>query len=156
MEILSHLQREFAHDAWANAETIAMLRGTGNPPPRALRFMAHVVSAEWLWMARLKQWKQEFPVWPEWTLAQCEAQSGKLPPLWQELLRGMKPAGMDQPVAYRNSKGEDWTSTVGDIMTHVLLHSSYHRGQVASELRAAGHAPVLTDYIHAVRQGFVR
>jgi uncharacterized damage-inducible protein DinB len=156
MDLVPHFQKMFAHDAWANQEAIAMLRVAGDPPQRALRFMAHVVSAEWLWMARLKQWKQEFPVWPEWTLSQCEAQAGKLPPLWQELLRGMKPAGLDQPVAYRNSKGEDWSSAIGDILTHVLLHSSYHRGQVASELRAAGHAPVLTDYIHAVRQGFVR
>ena len=60
-----------------------------------------------------------------------------------------------ESVAYRNSKGEPWTSTVGDILTHVVTHSAYHRGQVASELRAAGFEPAYTDFIHAVRQGFL-
>jgi len=155
MDLLSHFQRQFAHDGWANEEAIACLRA-GTPPERALNRMSHLVAAEWLWLGRLKQWKQAFPVWPEWTLDQCEAQAGKLPPLWNDLIRGMRPAGLDLSAAYTNSKGEEWTNTVGDILTHVLLHSSYHRGQIATELRAAGLTPATTDYVHAVRQGFVR
>ncbi len=154
MDLIPHFQREFAHDAWANEQALESLKG--GAPEKALRFMAHIVAAEWLWLVRMKQWKQEFPVWPEWTREQSEAQAGKLPPLWQELLRGMKPAGLDQPTTYLSSKGESWTSTCGDILTHVVLHSSYHRGQIATELRAAGLTPAYTDYIHAVRQGFVR
>jgi uncharacterized damage-inducible protein DinB len=68
----------------------------------------------------------------------------------------MRPASLEQQASYTNTKGEDWANTVGDILTHVLLHSAYHRGQVAAEVRAAGLTPALTDYIHAVRQGFVR
>jgi len=154
MDLIPHFQREFAHDAWANEQALESLKG--GAPEKALRFMAHIVAAEWLWLVRMKQWKQEFPVWPEWTREQSEAQAGKLPPLWQELLRGMKPAGLDQPTTYLSSKGESCTITCGDILTHVLLHSSYHRGQIATELRAAGLTPAYTDYIHAVRQGFVR
>jgi uncharacterized damage-inducible protein DinB len=58
-------------------------------------------------------------------------------------------------VTYTNSKGEVWTSGVEDILTHVTIHSAYHRGQIASDLRAEGHTPAYTDFIHAVRQGFV-
>lgn len=155
MDLLSHLQRQFAYNAWANEQTLTSLRVEA-PPERSLAFMAHIVAAEWLWLGRIKQWKEAFPVWPEWTRQQCEAQAGKLPPLWQELVRGMRPAGLDQTAAYTNSKGEAWTSTLGDILAHVLLHSAYHRGQIATELRAAGLTPAYTDYIHAVRQGFVR
>jgi uncharacterized damage-inducible protein DinB len=155
MDLLGHFQRQFSYNAWANEQTLASLR-EGTPPERSLKFMAHIVAAEWLWLGRVKQWKQAFPVWPEWTRLQCEAQAGKLPPLWQELIRGLRPAGLDQPTAYTNSKGEAWTSTLGDILTHVLLHSAYHRGQIAADLRAAGLTPATTDYIHAVRQGFVR
>jgi uncharacterized damage-inducible protein DinB len=154
MDLLGHFQKQFAYDAWANEQT---LRSLGvDAPERSLGFMAHIVAAEWLWLGRLKQWKQAFPVWPEWTRRQCEVQAGKLPPLWQELIRGLRPAGLDQPAAYVNSKGEPWTSTWGDVLTHVLLHSAYHRGQIATDLRAAGLTPAYTDYIHAVRQGFVR
>lgn len=155
MDLVTQLQRQFAHDAWANEETLRSLRDAA-PPPSSLRFMTHIIAAEWLWIGRLKQWKPAFPVWPEWTRQQCEAQAGKLPPLWKDYLGGMRPAGLDQPTSYVNSKGENWTSLIGDILTHVLLHSCYHRGQIATDLRAAGLTPAYTDYIHAVRQGFVR
>jgi uncharacterized damage-inducible protein DinB len=58
-------------------------------------------------------------------------------------------------VSYTNSKGELWTSTVEDILTHLVIHSAYHRGQIASDLRSAGREPAYTDYIHAVRQGLI-
>ena len=154
MDLLAHFQRQLAYDSWANQETLASL--SDSPPPKSLRFMAHIISAEWLWLGRLKQWKQAFGVWPEWTAKECEAHAGKLPPLWQEYIRGLKPASLEQTAAYTNSKGETWTSTIGDVLTHVLLHSAYHRGQIATDMRAAGLTPAYTDYIHAVRQGFVR
>ena len=54
-----------------------------------------------------------------------------------------------------NSKGEPWTSRVEDILLHVVMHSAYHRGQIASDVRASGHTPAYTDFIHCVRQGFI-
>jgi uncharacterized damage-inducible protein DinB len=36
------------------------------------------------------------------------------------------------------------------------MHSAYHRGQAALEMRAAGIQPAYTDFIHGVRQGFVK
>ncbi len=62
---------------------------------------------------------------------------------------------LDQSVSYTNSQGEAWSSTVEEILTHITVHSAYHRGQIASDLRAAGMTPAYTDYIHAVRRGLV-
>jgi len=44
---------------------------------------------------------------------------------------------------------------VQDILTHVLLHSVYHRGQIAADLRAGGAQPPYTDFIHAARQNLI-
>jgi uncharacterized damage-inducible protein DinB len=38
---------------------------------------------------------------------------------------------------------------------HVVLHGGYHRGQIASELRAAGFTPAYTDYVEAVRRNLI-
>jgi hypothetical protein len=54
-------------------------------------------------------------------------------------------------VAYRNSQGIDFTSTVGDIVTHTALHGVHHRGQILRILRAAGHEPPYIDYIQFTR-----
>lgn len=63
---------------------------------------------------------------------------------------------MREPVTYSNTKGQQWTSSVGDVLTHVVMHAAYHRAQIAAELRRAGHTPAYTDFVHATRQGFVK
>ncbi len=116
--------------------------------------MGHIIGAELLWLARMQGRPNELAVWPDLTLEQCEARI-------RGLSRGFGEALIDgsrdpvRVVAYTNSKGESWTSTVEDILTHVVIHSAYHRGQIASDLRAAGQEPAYTDYIHAVRQGLI-
>jgi uncharacterized damage-inducible protein DinB len=95
------------------------------------------------------------PVWPDFTVDECEEQIGELALLWREFLGQLSHAGLSEKVTYKNSKGEPWTSTVEDILTHILLHSAYHRGQIATQVRAGGEHPAYTDFIHAVRQGLI-
>ena len=116
--------------------------------------MGHIIAAELLWLARMKGARSRLPVWPDLSLEECEA---RLPELSRSLAGTLtaEAEGLARPVAYANSKGETWTSTVEEILTHVVIHSAYHRGQIASDLRSAGQEPAYTDYIHAVRQGLV-
>ena len=72
-----------------------------------------------------------------------------------EYLSAIGSGGLRAKVEYRNSKGEAFSSQVEDVLMHVILHSAYHRGQIAMEMRAAGVEPAYTDFIHAVRQGWV-
>lgn len=153
--LLEELRRLFRYDEWANREVITVLRGMGAPPPRSLKVVAHIVAAEQLWLDRLKQRPQSMPVWPELTLDQTEDAQDALVQRWAEYFGGLTPAALHMPAGYTNSKGEKWSSRTQDVLLHVVMHSGYHRGQIASEVRASGHVPVYTDFIHAVRQGFV-
>ncbi len=63
---------------------------------------------------------------------------------------------MSRQISYVNSKGESWSSQVDDVLLHVITHSAYHRGQIASDMRAAGLTPTYTDFIHAIRQEIVK
>jgi uncharacterized damage-inducible protein DinB len=155
VELLEHLRRQFAYDAWANREVLAGLRVSARPATRPLELLAHILAAERLWLERIEKHPQSLPVWPDFTVDQCEAQIADLGRLWSIFLIQLSPAGLSEKVTYKNSKGEPWTSSVEDILTHVLLHSAYHRGQIASQVRASGEQPAYTDFIHAVRQGFV-
>jgi uncharacterized damage-inducible protein DinB len=160
MEIIDHLRRQFAYDAWANREVLAGLRASAHPSGRPLQLLAHILSAERLWLERIRQQPQSLPVWPDFTFEQCEAQIGSLAQLWRDFFAQLSSPGLAEKVlaekvSYKNSRGEPWTSAVQDILTHVLLHSAYHRGQIASQVRAAGEQPAYTDFIHAVRQGLI-
>jgi uncharacterized damage-inducible protein DinB len=94
-------------------------------------------------------------VWPLLTIEQCKLQVDQLPGLWQNYLTSLGEAGLPRSLTYKNTKGESFTSQPQDILLHVVMHSAYHRGQIASDMRAAGFTPAYTDFIHGVRQGFV-
>jgi len=148
--MLSRIGRLFRYDEWANRQALASAA-----PPRARALMAHVLGTEWLWLSRARRHSSPVPVWPQWSAAECAAQADAVPRAWDGYLETLTEDGLREPVSYVNSKGEAWSSTVEDVLLHVVLHSSYHRGQVAAEVRARGGEPAYTDFIHAVRQGFV-
>ncbi|MGA3102909.1 MAG: DinB family protein [Terriglobales bacterium] len=151
--------RMFTYDSWANRECIAAMQTAAALPPDALGRMAHILSAEKLWLERILQQSPAMPVWPALSLEDClkleEEVSSAYGNYLARLANQFAPGSLDDKVEYRNTKGEIWTSRVEDILTHVLLHSTYHRGQIALQLRAAGSQPAYTDFIHGVRRGFI-
>ena len=155
MNLADHLRRQFVYDHWANKEVLKALRAGDAANDRSLRLMSHILAAERLWLERLQNKPQSLPVWPEPDLAQCEVQAAELGRLWHAFLDDATAGDLSQSVSYKNSKGEPWTSTILDVLTHVVIHSAYHRGQIASLMRATGQTPVYTDFIHAVRQGLI-
>ncbi len=155
MTVADSLRRQFVYDAWANQEVLQAIRSSTAARERALQLMSHILAAERVWLERLKQEPQSVPVWPKPDLAQCEAEAAELGRLWTAYLELATAGDVTQSVSYKNSKGEEWTSTIADILLHVVMHSAYHRGQIASNMREHGQTPAYTDYIHAVRQGFV-
>lgn len=154
MAMIAYLHRLFTYDDWANREVLTWLRAWKGPT-RSIKLLAHIVSAERLWLERLRQQTQTYPVWPEFNLETCGLEIKNLRAFWKDYLDHTGEDGLSSPVTYKNTKGESWSNSKQDILTHVIMHSAYHRGQIAADMRAAGHTPVLTDFIHGVRQGFV-
>jgi uncharacterized damage-inducible protein DinB len=156
VSLADHLRRQFAYDEWANREVLKAIRVSGGDSGRSLELLSHIFASERLWLERLKQQPQSVPVWPKFDLDQCETQSFDLGRLWLEYLDLITAGDVSLSVSYTNTKGEVWTSTIEDILTHVALHSAYHRGQIASHMREIGQQPAATDFIHGVRQGSVK
>jgi uncharacterized damage-inducible protein DinB len=154
MTLLEHFRRQFEYEFWANAEVLRVLAGLSDPPA-STRLLAHIIAAQHLWLARLHNHPPRLAVWPDLTLAECATELREGETAWQSYLDGLSDDDLSGDCNYTNSKGEAWKSSVADILTHVGLHSSYHRGQVALEVRRSGSVPAYTDYVHAVRQGFI-
>ncbi len=144
----------FGYDLWANRQSLASLTRASPAPARSIRLLAHIIAAERLWLARLTADPEPVVVWPELSLSACELQLPEVSSRWRAYLDGLRVETLNQPVSYKNSKGEPWTNRVEDILMHVIMHSAYHRGQIAADVRQSGSEPASTDFIHAVRQGF--
>jgi uncharacterized damage-inducible protein DinB len=138
----------FDYDDWANRQEVARLRAIA-APARALRLLAHVIGTEWLWHARLRGEAARMAVWPELSLDDVARELDPLRDAWRALLASPPRGAID----YVNSKGERYTSAADDVLTHVVLHGAYHRGQIAIVVRDAGEEPAYTDYIHCTRIG---
>lgn len=151
MTLPQHIQSLFAHMAWADERALTSLEAATVVPVRALELFNHVLGAEAEWLARLEQRPCEIPIWPSFGLAECRATVLRNRDAYAAYLSRLPADGLDRRVSYRNSRGVPFESRVEDILLHVALHGSYHRGQVALVVRAEGEEPNATDYIAYVR-----
>ncbi len=151
MDRFEHVVRLLDYDDWANREFLGALQA--HPTAPGLRQFAHIVAAQVLWLDRMAHRPMTCPVWPEWTIDECAVRLDVLRANWRSFLRGLDARAMDTSISYVNTKGAHFKSQIGDVISHVLFHASYHRGQLAHVLRADGRQPPVTDFIHAVREG---
>jgi len=113
------------------------------------RLMQH---ADWANRRGLDPWPQNF--WPELALAECATLVAENRLQYEKFFDGLAEADLEHTVKYRNSKGVEFHTPIKDLLTHVVLHGAYHRGQIAAAIRAAGREPVNTDFIAFVREGY--
>lgn len=144
--------RLFRYDHWANEEVLRSLEAAKDASSRSLDLLAHVLGAEYAWYSRLQQSPSPLAIWPQLTVAECEHHVLTLRDVWGGYLKNLGPDGLASAVSYTNTKGDVFTTGISDILVHVVMHSSYHRGQIAADMRANGNTPASTDFIHAVRQ----
>jgi uncharacterized damage-inducible protein DinB len=152
---VAELRRLFDYDSWANDETLQALQAMTTRPEKSVRWLAHIVGTQRLWLGRLRRVERPAVVWPDLTLDQVAAELERLREAWQRYLGSLLDADLERNVSYVNSKGESWTSRTGDILLQTILHGVHHRGQIASDVRAAGRQPPYTDFIEAARRGYI-
>ena len=151
MDAASQLRRLIDHLRWADIHVLDGLRVAGSAEPRALEIFAHVLGAEQVWVSRILGRSSDVAVWPTLTLDECRALAGRNAADLRDIVGEGADAAMFREVAYVNSAGKPFRSTVEDIVLHVALHGMYHRGQVALLVRAGGGEPTPTDYIAFIR-----
>jgi uncharacterized damage-inducible protein DinB len=137
---------------------IKTLKDPGNQSPKALRALTHLIFAEQEWLSRLRAQKDSTGVnfWAELSLEECEALNTQNQQSFQTLFGELDEAQLDTLAVYKNSNGLEFHTPFRDVLTHVAMHSTYHRGQVASATRAEGGTPANTDFIIYQREHDLR
>ncbi|HEX8726779.1 MAG TPA: DinB family protein [Gemmatimonadaceae bacterium] len=146
-----YFKRMFAHLQWADARTLRSIVDSQHLPAHALELFAHLVAAEHVWLSRMAGVPPRVPVWPTLSIAECDALMNENHAAYAQFLDELGDDDLAHAVTYRNSAGREFTSTVEEMLTQVAMHGSYHRGQIAALVRAAGDEPQPTDYIAFTR-----
>ena len=149
----------FRYTDWANAQVLdaaerlsaeELGRDLKNSFPSVRETLTHILFAEWVW---LRRWKGESP--RGWTgepldsadVAAIRERFDHFAREREKLLARLSDDALAQPVTYTNTKGEQWSYPLGEMMRHVVNHSTYHRGQVVTMLRQLGHGAPSTDLL---------
>ncbi|MEP6689788.1 MAG: DinB family protein [Gemmatimonadaceae bacterium] len=149
--MLAYITKLYDHLAWADARVLDGLRSASGSDPRALELYAHVIGAEHVWLARLEERAATVAVWPALSLDDAAALAAENVRGFRAFLSGLDAGALAREVAYRNSAGLPFRTATEDILIHVAMHGTYHRGQVALVVRNAGGEPAPTDFIAYVR-----
>lgn len=153
--MIEHLRHMMRFDHWANGETIRSVQRAANVPSKAVATLAHLVSAERLWLDRIQARRPLVAVWPEQSIEEIANKADEISAEWERYLGEADDETLRRAVHYTNSRGEVFNSSVESIVLHLVTHGAYHRGQVATLLRLNGVTPAYVDYIHADRNHLI-
>jgi uncharacterized damage-inducible protein DinB len=150
--------RLFAYNRWANMRVLRAARGitaeeysrtVGGSFTTLRDTLTHVYGADWVWLERFAGRS------PRALPAGKEAGSpNALETMWREVEEGwaalvgeVESARMRERLDYVAFSGDAFSRPIGDVLVHVVNHSTYHRGQVATLTRQLGKQPASTDYL---------
>ena len=111
---------------------------------RAVKFYNHILNAHQIWNNRIETKQTSFGVWelhPVQELKSIDSTN------YEHTLQILYKFDLNVNINYSNSKGQVFSNSIRDILFHIINHSTYHRGQIATEFKNQGVEPLVTDYI---------
>ncbi len=150
--MLAYLTKINKYNTWANDLLIQSLKMQEINDEAVLKLLSHIVISESVWMMRLKS--EDYSnknFWKIFSLTECNRLSQENSKRYSDYIKDKSENDLDRLISYNNSKGEEYSNSIEDILSHIFYHSGYHRGQIAKEVRKIGKEPVYTDYIEYIR-----
>jgi uncharacterized damage-inducible protein DinB len=135
-------------------ETVPEGSRDSEPYRKALNIMGHIVAARLAWMNRIDPaFERPASIFPTGvTLDGLLADLDSMERVWTDYLGRLTDPEVQRVLTYRTTEGDWYRTAIVDVLTHIYGHSLYHRGQIASLVRAAGGEPAMTDFIFWVRE----
>lgn len=151
METVEHLRHLFSYNDWANRRMIVALKSAESQ--RSRQILAHLLITEQEYFERLYgKDSTGFDFWPDLSLAECGELAQITAERYEKLLRQFDEDGLAIRAQYKTSEGVSQENTYRELLTHVLFHSSIHRGNIMLKLREEGLEPPKIDYIIYLRE----
>lgn len=111
---------------------------------RTTHLFSHILNAHHIWNSRIRQTQSAYDRLQRHSWQDFEQIDSDNHITTEGI---MDSCIMSHEVHYTNFKGVQATHKVQDILFHVVNHSTYHRAQIASDLKQTGIEPLVTDFI---------
>ena len=155
---LETLRELFAYNRWATAKILDCVaplteeefgRQIGGSFGSVRGTLQHACGADWVWLERFRG-RSPRALPPGDDLSRFETIRTRWADVEDErdaFLAKLAPDKLEDWLAFVNFAGEECSYRLGEALFHVANHLTYHRGQVASQLRQLGKSAVATDYL---------
>src|SRR5688572_21126121 len=136
----------FEYNRYMNNELIrAMVQNRNTVSEKSLKWMNHILNAHELYNCRIEPAGYQPP--GTWDMRSLEELATINENNFQVSLGIVRLYDFDTVILYTTMKGTPMENTVGDILFHMVNHSTYHRGQIATDFRNTGLEPLVSDYV---------
>ncbi|MFT4061253.1 MAG: DinB family protein [Edaphocola sp.] len=122
----------------------AINHNPGKTSEKAVKLFNHILNAHQVWNNRIDPKQPPFGIWELHAASDLKTIDQAN---YQQTLQILDKSDLSEIINYANSKGQTFSNNIRDILFHVVNHSTYHRGQMATEFRQHGLEPLITDYI---------
>lgn len=163
MLTLATVQMLYDYNCWANQKVrgcIDTLTDTQFKQDTGYAFHSlhgqtvHVMSAEWVWLARLKGYaptsmfkNEAFPTWQA-----VRARWEEIEEEFRDFLTSLDEARLGETFQYATTAGVPYQNRYGEILLHVINHGTDHRAQMLAMLHQLGAPTVEQDIIFYLRE----
>lgn len=147
------IKRMMDHLYWADGRILDVLEESKTKNKELLKLVRHVAVAERVWLSRLQgKGSTQYSLWEEAEdLTAIRTMFEENAEQYRIYFEALAESELDEVVDYGNQSGVPFRTTVRDILSQVLLHGQYHRGQINRALRIESTEPVQVDYITFTR-----
>lgn len=150
--LMDHFLKLFRHMKWADIRVLKLLEQENISSGKVVELISHIVLTEHTWYKRIINEFYDNQFWKTLTIAECRKMAEETHQKFMNYVLSLPENDFQNKIAYKNSRGIDYKTTVEDILTHVALHGMYHRGQVMLLMRSSGQNIVETDYVVYIRE----
>jgi len=144
----THWANELLFDATEALQPEQMFRPVGGSFACIRDTWGHLASADWVWLCR---WTGDSPKgWPTWAhgaVGEIREEWRRIHAQREEFLDGLADDDLVREVVFTRINGDISRARLGFLLQHVVNHATYHRGQIASQIRLVGGVPPSTDLL---------
>ncbi len=133
---------------WANDQFIVRIQEQMDIPEEISKQTSHLLAAHRVWLQRINGRGTLPSIWDEIVPQSWEGINIEL---YNESCDLLKSKQLDEIISFKNSSGDLYEHTLGDVMHHIINHSTHHRSQIALLMRNHQILPPKSDYIFYLR-----
>jgi uncharacterized damage-inducible protein DinB len=140
----------FEFEYWSNTEILNAIKSLKEKDERAMLLFSHLLSSPCMWLCRVEKRDMTCTLFQERTLQECEILMKENLDGWKKYLSNKTEQDLEEKIEFISAwelNPSKRSMSIGDAITHLINHSSYHRGQIVASIKGKVEVLPLSTYI---------